>query len=187
MKSSKRPGTSRPRKDNRWRLQDAKARLSEVVRQAQQRGPQRVTLHGRDAVVGRDALTNSTGCSDRCPAAILHPRRSHHLPSPRLNFDRLTVKSPGAGRGAVRGWLLDTNVVSELRKPRPAVERHAEFSRRPAWRLAVRDGSHVRRRSDWASSNSKTRAAAPTSMLWLDRTLRPLFAEPRSTWESPRT
>jgi len=36
---------------NRWRLQDAKARLSEVVRQAQQRGPQRVTLHGRDAVV----------------------------------------------------------------------------------------------------------------------------------------
>ena len=26
-------------------------RLSEVVRQAQQRGPQRVSLHGRDAVV----------------------------------------------------------------------------------------------------------------------------------------
>jgi prevent-host-death family protein len=35
----------------RWRLQDAKARFSEVVREAQQRGPQRVTLHGRDAVV----------------------------------------------------------------------------------------------------------------------------------------
>jgi prevent-host-death family protein len=42
-------GHSRP--GNRWRLQDAKARLSELVRQAQQRGPQRVTLHGRDAVV----------------------------------------------------------------------------------------------------------------------------------------
>jgi prevent-host-death family protein len=39
------------RSGNRWRLQDAKARLSEVVRQAQQRGPQRVTVHGRDAVV----------------------------------------------------------------------------------------------------------------------------------------
>jgi prevent-host-death family protein len=35
----------------RWRLQDAKARFSEVVRDAQQRGPQRVTLHGKDAVV----------------------------------------------------------------------------------------------------------------------------------------
>jgi prevent-host-death family protein len=35
----------------RWRLQDAKARFSEVVREAQQHGPQRVTLHGKDAVV----------------------------------------------------------------------------------------------------------------------------------------
>lgn len=35
----------------RWRLQDAKARLSEVVRAAQRHGPQRVTLHGRDAAV----------------------------------------------------------------------------------------------------------------------------------------
>jgi prevent-host-death family protein len=35
----------------RWRLQDAKARFSEVVRLARERGPQRVTLHGRDAVV----------------------------------------------------------------------------------------------------------------------------------------
>jgi prevent-host-death family protein len=35
----------------RWRLQDAKARLSEVVRAAQRNGPQRVTLHGRDAAV----------------------------------------------------------------------------------------------------------------------------------------
>lgn len=34
-----------------WRLQDAKARFSEVVRQAREQGPQRVTLHGQDAVV----------------------------------------------------------------------------------------------------------------------------------------
>lgn len=34
-----------------WRLQDAKARFSEVVRLAREKGPQRVTLHGRDAVV----------------------------------------------------------------------------------------------------------------------------------------
>ena len=49
MKKPTNSGVSRL--GNRWRLQDAKARLSEVVRQAQQRGPQRVTLHGRDAVV----------------------------------------------------------------------------------------------------------------------------------------
>ena len=36
---------------NRWRLQDAKARFSEVVRLAHSDGPQHVTLHGRDAVV----------------------------------------------------------------------------------------------------------------------------------------
>jgi prevent-host-death family protein len=36
---------------NRWRLQDAKARFSEVVRLAHSEGPQHVTLHGRDAVV----------------------------------------------------------------------------------------------------------------------------------------
>jgi antitoxin Phd len=35
----------------RWRLQDAKARFSEVVRRAREHGPQRVTLHGKDAVV----------------------------------------------------------------------------------------------------------------------------------------
>jgi prevent-host-death family protein len=38
-----------------WRLQDAKARFSEVVRLAHSQGPQHVTLHGRDAVVVVDA------------------------------------------------------------------------------------------------------------------------------------
>jgi prevent-host-death family protein len=39
----------------RWRLQDAKARFSELVRMAHSEGPQLVTLHGRDAVVVVDA------------------------------------------------------------------------------------------------------------------------------------
>lgn len=34
-----------------WQLQDAKARFSEVFRLAREQGPQRVTRHGRDAVV----------------------------------------------------------------------------------------------------------------------------------------
>ena len=34
-----------------WKLQDAKAHFSQVVREAREQGPQRVTLHGKDAVV----------------------------------------------------------------------------------------------------------------------------------------
>jgi len=35
----------------KWQLQDAKNRLSELVRKAREEGPQVITLHGRDAVV----------------------------------------------------------------------------------------------------------------------------------------
>ena len=34
-----------------WKLEDAKARFSEVVRLAREQGPQRVTLRGQNAVV----------------------------------------------------------------------------------------------------------------------------------------
>lgn len=34
-----------------WQLQDAKARLSEVVKKAGQEGPQHITLHGQPAAV----------------------------------------------------------------------------------------------------------------------------------------
>ena len=36
---------------NSWKLEDAKNRFSEVVREALANGPQRVTRNGRDAVV----------------------------------------------------------------------------------------------------------------------------------------
>jgi len=39
-----------PRSD-RWLLQDAKARFSELVRRVRSEGPQHVTVHGREAVV----------------------------------------------------------------------------------------------------------------------------------------
>jgi antitoxin Phd len=37
--------------NGRWRLRDAKARFSELVKRAREDGPQRVTLHGKEAVV----------------------------------------------------------------------------------------------------------------------------------------
>jgi antitoxin Phd len=35
----------------KWKLQDAKARFSEVVRRAHTDGPQHITVHGKDSVV----------------------------------------------------------------------------------------------------------------------------------------
>ena len=40
---------------NTWKLEDAKAQFSEVVRRARSEGPQRVTLRGKPAVVVIDA------------------------------------------------------------------------------------------------------------------------------------
>ena len=89
MKKSTKSGHSRP--GNRWRLQDAKARLSEVVRQAQQRGPQRVTLHGRDAVVvvradDFDRMRRPTSGRDIVAALAMSPLAD-------VNFERVTIAS----------------------------------------------------------------------------------------------
>lgn len=40
---------------NVWKLQDAKARFSEVVRKARSGAPQKVTVHGKNAVIIVDA------------------------------------------------------------------------------------------------------------------------------------
>lgn len=42
---------NRPGIGGGWKLEDAKARFSELVRRARTEGPQRVTRRGRDAVV----------------------------------------------------------------------------------------------------------------------------------------
>ncbi len=43
--------SSKDRSRKAWKLEDAKARFSEVVRLAQSDGPQRVTVRGRETVV----------------------------------------------------------------------------------------------------------------------------------------
>jgi prevent-host-death family protein len=45
----------RPAPPARWKLEDAKARFSELVRRAHAEGPQAVTVRGRRAVVVLDA------------------------------------------------------------------------------------------------------------------------------------
>ncbi len=44
---TRKPGTD----GAQWKLEDAKARFSELVRMAHSQGPQRVTVRGRDSVV----------------------------------------------------------------------------------------------------------------------------------------
>lgn len=50
-KSAKTRRRAWDRRPGRWRLQDAKARFSELVRRVRTEGPQHVTVHGRDEVV----------------------------------------------------------------------------------------------------------------------------------------
>jgi len=50
-KAPKSPRAARDRQPDHWRLQDAKARFSELVRRARGEGPQHVTVHGHEEVV----------------------------------------------------------------------------------------------------------------------------------------
>ena len=48
---AKRPPREPAKASGAWRLEEAKARFSEVVRRARTEGPQHVTVRGQDAVV----------------------------------------------------------------------------------------------------------------------------------------
>lgn len=49
-----------------WQMQEAKARLSEVVKRAQSEGPQDITMHGRSVavVLSREAFEQLAGNED---------------------------------------------------------------------------------------------------------------------------
>src|SRR5947207_13896460 len=75
-----------------WKLQDAKAHFSQVVREALEHGPQRVTLHGRDAVV----ILSAEDYGRLAPVAAqpsLHALLSRS-PLRDLDFERDSVRSP---------------------------------------------------------------------------------------------
>jgi antitoxin Phd len=75
-----------------WKLQDAKAHFSQVVREARDKGPQRVTLHGKDAVV----ILSAEDYARLVPAAeqpSLHGLLSRS-PLRDLDFEHESVRSP---------------------------------------------------------------------------------------------
>ena len=73
-------------------MQDAKAQFSELVRRAREKGPQRVTVHGKDAVVVIDAdewdrLRRPVSGRDLVEALANSPLKD-------VTIERLAVKSP---------------------------------------------------------------------------------------------
>ena len=70
----------------RWQLQDAKNRLSELVRKAREEGPQVITLRGRDAVVVVSA--NEFGKLSRPRGSLVDFFRKSPLAGVNLDLDR---------------------------------------------------------------------------------------------------
>jgi len=70
----------------RWQLQDAKNRLSELVRKAREEGPQVITLRGRDAVVVMSA--NEFGKLSRPRGSLVDFFRKSPLAGVNLDLDR---------------------------------------------------------------------------------------------------
>jgi toxin FitB len=73
----------------------------------------------------------------------------------------------------VRGWLLDTNVVSELRKPRPNSAVAAFVAAQPGEMLFTTEVTFGEIRFGIEQLEDAGRRA--DIHLWLNRTLRPLF------------
>lgn len=89
--TAKRPSSKKGPQSRRWSLQDAKTHLSQIVREAQRSGPQRVTLHGKEAAVivaadEFDRLQRPVSGRDIVTALAKSPLSD-------LEFGRLTIKS----------------------------------------------------------------------------------------------
>jgi prevent-host-death family protein len=78
----------------KWKLQDAKARFSEVVRLAKSQGPQHVTVHGREEVVivsaQEFAVLKGADAGPRTGQAIIDAFSELRG----LNIARMSVRSP---------------------------------------------------------------------------------------------
>lgn len=89
--TTKRSSSKKGSPSGRWSLQDAKTHLSQIVREAQRIGPQRVTLHGKDAavIIAADEFDRlQRPVSGRDIVTVLAK-----APLADVEFERLTIKS----------------------------------------------------------------------------------------------
>lgn len=75
----------------------------------------------------------------------------------------------------MRGWLLDTNILSELRKPKPSAKVVEFVAAQPGELLFTTDITFGEIR--YGIEQLKDPGRRADIRLWLDRTLRPLFAD----------
>ena len=70
-----------------WQMQEAKARISEVVKRAQTQGPQEITLHGKSVavVISREAYDRISGNEH---SLVDFMRRSPAFGLDELRFER---------------------------------------------------------------------------------------------------
>lgn len=78
-----------------WKLEEAKARFSELVRLAREHAPQRVTVHGEDAVIVLSAADYAR-LAPMAEQPSLHTLLSHS-PLKDLDFEQAGVRSPVRG------------------------------------------------------------------------------------------
>ncbi len=70
-----------------WQIQEAKARLSEVIKDAQKEGPQEITLHGKPVavVLSREQYEKLTGTGE---SLVDFMRRSPLAGDESIDFER---------------------------------------------------------------------------------------------------
>ena len=107
-------------------------------------------------------------------SASYSPSERSHVPTRWREFRADDHQVPGTGRKPVRGWLLDTNVVSACRRPKPAAAVAEFVSAQPGELLFTTDVTFGEIRLESSSCEDAGRRAE--IHVWLDRTLRPLFA-----------
>jgi prevent-host-death family protein len=130
------------RPPRRWLLQDAKARFSELVRRVRSEGPQHVTVRGRDEVVVVSAEEFRRLKGERSGGALIAAMQASPYRDIGVEPGRgpMPVRQVDLWRRAVTGWLLDTNILSELRRPKPEPKVLAFIAAQPASRRGFRGG-----------------------------------------------
>ena len=153
------PPNTRPA-TGRWRLQDAKARFSELVRRVRSEGPQHVTVHGRDEVVVIAAEEFRRLKGDLTGEALIAAMQA----SPHREIDIEPKRAP-----CPCARLPCDGLAARHERPVGAATSQAgtqgrRLRRRAAARPALRQRGDASRRSGSASNSSPTPAAGRSSM-----------------------
>ena len=85
-------------KSTRWKLQDAKARFSELVRRARAGEPQEVTVHGKAAVVVVDLEHFEVHPKNAEPTLASFVEESKKYRGPAIKLRRVKMKLPSRYR-----------------------------------------------------------------------------------------